>query len=382
MKKILVIHNKYKLVGGEDIAVDNEILFLKRFYEVETLFFENKTSNLLLQFFYFLINKNLESKKILREKINSFSPDVVYVHNTWFKASISIFKLLKELDVKTIIKIHNFRYYCTRYYLEKNHLDGELSCKACGLKKSKNFINKYFDDSFIKSLIVVRYGKKYFNIIKDFNFKLLVLTNFHKNYLLKLGFNEENIEVLRNHIEITNEKRVPNTANYLVYAGRISEEKGLEELINSFLESNLVNTKLKIVGEGPKSKNLIDKYGSNKNIEILGKLENKEVLDLIRGSLAVVTGTKLFEGQPTILCEASMLSVPSIFPDSGGIKEFYPKSTRLSFESNNFKQLTEKINLLSNEKIVSEESKDNNLYIKKLLDSNSIKKQFEKIINE
>ncbi len=382
MKKILVIHNKYKLVGGEDIAVDNEILFLKRFYEVETLFFENKTSNLLLQFFDFLINKNLESKKILREKINSFSPDVVYVHNTWFKASISIFKLLKELDVKTIIKIHNFRYSCTRYYLEKNHLDGELSCKACGLKKSKNFINKYFDDSFIKSLIVVRYGKKYFNIIKDFNFKLLVLTNFHKNYLLKLGFNEENIEVLRNHIEITNEKRVPNTANYLVYAGRISEEKGLEELINSFLESNLVNTKLKIVGEGPKSKNLIDKYGLIKNIEFIGKLENKKVLDLIRGSLAVVTGTKLFEGQPTILCEASMLSVPSIFPDSGGIKEFYPKSTRLSFESNNFKQLTEKINLLSNEKIVSEESKDNNLYIKKLLDSNSIKKQFEKIINE
>ena len=382
MKKILVIHNKYKLVGGEDIAVDNEILFLKRFYEVQTLFFENKTNNPFLQFFYFLINKNLKSKRILREKLNSFSPDVVYVHNTWFKASISIFKLLKQLDVKTIIKIHNFRYYCTRHYLEKNHLDGELSCKACGLKKSKNFINKYFDDSFIKSLIVVRYGKKYFNIIKDFNFKLLVLTNFHKNYLMELGFNKENIEVLRNHIEITNEKKVSNTENYLVYAGRISEEKGLEELINSFLESNLDNTKLKIVGEGPKSKNLIDKYGSNKNIEILGKLENKEVLDLIRGSLAVVTGTKLFEGQPTILCEASMLSVPSIFPDSGGIKEFYPESTRLSFESNNFKQLTEKINLLSNKKIVFEESRNNNLYIKKLLDSNLIKKQFEKIINE
>jgi len=382
MKKILVIHNKYKLVGGEDIAVDNEILFLKRFYEVQTLFFENKTNNPFLQFFYFLINKNLKSKRILREKLNSFSPDVVYVHNTWFKASISIFKLLKQLDVKTIIKVHNFRYYCTRYYLEKNHLDGELSCKACGLKKSKNFINKYFDESFIKSLIVVRYGKKYFNIIKDFNFKLLVLTNFHKNYLMELGFNKENIEVLRNHIEITNEKKVSNTENYLVYAGRISEEKGLEELINSFLESNLDNTKLKIVGEGPKSKNLIDKYGSNKNIEILGKLENKEVLDLIRGSLAVVTGTKLFEGQPTILCEASMLSVPSIFPDSGGIKEFYPESTRLSFESNNFKQLTEKINLLSNKKIVFEESRNNNLYIKKLLDSNLIKKQFEKIINE
>tara|TARA_A100001011_G_scaffold51538_2_gene49590 strand:- start:1969 stop:3117 length:1149 start_codon:yes stop_codon:yes gene_type:complete len=382
MKKILVVHNKYKLVGGEDIAVDNEILFLSKFYDVETLFFENKINNTILQVFYFLINRNFESKKILRNKINSFNPDVVYVHNTWFKASTYIFKLLKELDIKTIIKIHNFRYFCTRYYFEKNHLHGEINCKACGLKKSNNFINKYFDESFIKSLIVVRYGKKYFNIIKDYNFKLLVLTNFHKNYLLKLGFNEENIEILRNHIDITNEEKLSNIENYLIYAGRISDEKGLEELINSFLKSNLVNTKLKIVGEGPRLKNLKDQYYLNEKIEFLGKLENKKVLDLIRGSLAVVTGTKLFEGQPTILCEASMLGVPSVFPDSGGIKEFFPKTTKLSFESGNFKQLTEKINLLSSEKIVSEESKNNNEYIKKLLDSDLIKKQFEKIINE
>tara|TARA_A100001015_G_C15007086_1_gene721228 strand:- start:1200 stop:2348 length:1149 start_codon:yes stop_codon:yes gene_type:complete len=382
MKKILVIHNKYKLIGGEDIAVNNEILFLSRFYEVETLFFENKIHNPILQIFYFLTNKNFNSIKILRDKIDSFNPDVVYIHNTWFKASISIFKLLKELDIKTIIKVHNFRYSCTRYYLEKNHLDGEINCNACGLKKSNNFINKYFDESFIKSLIVVRYGKKYFNIIKEFDFKLLVLTNFHKNYLLQLGFKKDNIKILRNHIEINNEYKVSNTQNYLIYAGRISEEKGIEELINSFLESNLVNTKLKIVGEGPKSKNLIDKYRFNEKIEFIGKLENKKVLALIRDSLAVVTGTKLFEGQPTILCEASLLGVPSIFPDSGGIKEFFPESTKLSFESSNFKQLTEKINLLSNEKIVYEESKNNNEYIKKLLDSDLIKKQFEKIINE
>ena len=382
MKKILVIHNKYKLIGGEDIAVDNEILFLSNFYEVETLFFENKINNPILQIFYFLTNRNFESNKMLRNKINSFDPDIIYVHNTWFKASTSIFKLLKKLDIKTIIKIHNFRYSCTRYYLEKNHLDGEINCKACGLKKSNNFINKYFDESFIKSFIVIRYGKKYFNIIKDFNFKLLVLTNFHKNYLLKLGFNKENIEILRNHIEITSEEKTSNIENYLIYAGRISEEKGVGELINSFLESNLVNTKLKIVGEGPMSKNLIDQYKLNENIEFIGKLENKKVLDLIRDSLAVVTGTKLFEGQPTILCEASMLGVPSIFPDSGGIKEFFPATTKLSFESGNFKELTEKMNLLSDQQIVLEESKKNNEFIKKLLDSNLINKQFEKIIND
>ena len=30
MKKILVIHNKYRLTGGEDIAVSNEIALLKQ----------------------------------------------------------------------------------------------------------------------------------------------------------------------------------------------------------------------------------------------------------------------------------------------------------------------------------------------------------------
>ena len=30
MKKILVVHNKYQQLGGEDIAVENEIQFLKK----------------------------------------------------------------------------------------------------------------------------------------------------------------------------------------------------------------------------------------------------------------------------------------------------------------------------------------------------------------
>ena len=35
MKKLLVIHNKYQNIGGEDIAVQNEIEFLENNYQVE-----------------------------------------------------------------------------------------------------------------------------------------------------------------------------------------------------------------------------------------------------------------------------------------------------------------------------------------------------------
>ena len=39
MKKILVVHNKYQNLGGEDIAIKNEVEFLKKHFEIEELYF-------------------------------------------------------------------------------------------------------------------------------------------------------------------------------------------------------------------------------------------------------------------------------------------------------------------------------------------------------
>ena len=42
MYKILVIHTKYRITGGEDIAVESEVSALKNNFLVETLYFSNK----------------------------------------------------------------------------------------------------------------------------------------------------------------------------------------------------------------------------------------------------------------------------------------------------------------------------------------------------
>ena len=41
MKKVLVINTKYKNYGGEDSNFDEEIKFLKKFYEVDYINFDN-----------------------------------------------------------------------------------------------------------------------------------------------------------------------------------------------------------------------------------------------------------------------------------------------------------------------------------------------------
>ena len=95
MKKILVLHNNYQIRGGEDIA-KNEIQLLREKFEVEEIYFNNFIENYFTQFFYFLINKNYKSIKIVKNKLETFNPDIVYIHNTWFKISTGIFKMLSK----------------------------------------------------------------------------------------------------------------------------------------------------------------------------------------------------------------------------------------------------------------------------------------------
>ena len=100
MYKILVIHTKYRITGGEDIAVENEVSILKKNYEIETLYFSNKeTRNPFTETLNIILNRNKLSKKLLIKKIEEFRPNLVYVHNTWFKGSLSIFNVLKKFEL-------------------------------------------------------------------------------------------------------------------------------------------------------------------------------------------------------------------------------------------------------------------------------------------
>lgn len=374
MKKILIVHNNYRDLGGEDIAVKNEINFLKKYYEVETLFFSNESNNVVSNIASLIFRYNIKSNRTFKNAIDNFNPDLIYIHNTWFKASLGIFEIIKKANVKTIVKLHNFRYFCTRHYMSSKHLDEKEICEACGLTSSSvGRFNKYYSDSSAKSLAVIHYGKKYFKILKNYNLDILVLTEFHKKFLIDLGLNENKIKLYPNYLEATDNSSINDSleTDYIVYAGRISEEKGVKELIESFINSDLKNIQLKIIGKGPNLDKLKERYENN-NIKFIGEKTNNEVLDIISNSIAVATATKLYEGQPTLLCEASALGVPSIFPDTGGIKEFFPSKYQLVFKQFDYEDLKNKLQMLNNKEKIKLIGKENKLYINEYLSKDKL----------
>ncbi len=377
MKKILIIHNKYRDEGGEDIAVSKEIELLKKYFDVRVIIYKNKIKSISdILSLIFLTNYSLN--KEIMNTINKFNPDIVYFNNTWFRISLGIFKRLIANNSKILIKLHNFRYDCTKSLLSARHLDGAEFCPACGFSQYKlHSFNKYFKESYLKSLFAIYFNKKYIKILQNNKISIAVLTEFHKNFLSRKYGIKDNVYVIPNFINGIELQK--NSSDYLIYAGRISNEKGVRELIEAFLNSKFSMHRLKILGTGPALVELKKRF-PQENIMFLGQLPNTETVNLISNSLGVLSATKLYEGQPTLLCEALLNEIPCIFPNSGGITEFLPTTYPLIFKQYDYDDLVAKINFLYDKNETDDYLLEGKQYIQKKLDKSYIVNKYTEII--
>ena len=380
MKKLLIVHNFYKDFGGEDSNIHEELEYFKKDYEVDFFYEKNKSFLNIFDILSFFIRSNIMTNRKFKETLNKFKPDVVYIHNTWFKVNLGIFDVLKKKKVKVILKIHNFRYECGRHFLAKNHLSNRYKCDACGFSNPYFFfLNKYYSESYVKSFFLFLYSLKYFKIIKYYPITLLAVNSFHRQKLIESGIDQEKIKIFNNPINFQNYPK-GNKSSSIVYAGRVSKEKGVEELIQAWSQSNLLHCDLLIIGEGEIKTKLERKY-KDKNVKFLGYLPNDKVLEYINNAKAVVTATKLYEGQPRLLCEASSLGTVSIYPSFGGMDEFFPQDYSYSFKQFDYEDLTKVLNLLEDENVYQVAVQDVKNYIFNKLNKNKIDNQFLEILN-
>ena len=188
MKKILVVHNFYINKGGEDTNIIEELEFLEDNFEVAFFYLNNSKKVSFFDIFAFLFNSNYVSNKKFIEKINQFQPDLVYVHNTWYKINLGIFEILKEKNIKTALKIHNFRYECSLHLFADQHLKESDICYQCGFKRKRlQIFNKYFKNSYLKSFLIYLYSNKYFKILKDYPVSIIAINEFHRRKLIHYG---------------------------------------------------------------------------------------------------------------------------------------------------------------------------------------------------
>lgn len=319
---ILIVHNYYRLPGGEDTVVANEKKLLEEHGDKVVLYIRgnseiNKMSILKKLMLPFCAVFNIRTYRDIKSIIKENNIDAVHVHNTLTLISPSVYYAALSCGIPVIQTVHNFRLLCPNAIFYRNGKICEDCVKnnlLCALK------HRCYRKSFLQTLICV-IATKIHRITEIYGrINYICLTDFNKNKLLTLKqikpervFIKPNF-VNQNHKAISTDEK----GNYFIYVGRLDKMKGTDILLKAW---NLLGSnapRLIICGAGPMEDWCRDYIAKNRiNAEMLGLVQNSEALGLIARSKALILPTQLYEGLPMTIVEAFSTGTPVICSDIG-----------------------------------------------------------------
>ena len=341
--KILLIHTRYILSGGEDRVFENETKLLQfNGHETDTLTFNNSYFSSLK---FFLFPFNLWSFVKVYLKIKKFKPEIVHIHNFFFAASPSIFYAIKACKIPIVVTSHNFRFICPSAVLS---LKGKLY--TVSLNKSFPWAaikDKSYRGSFAASLWV---SSIYWLHNKIGTWKLIDTLIIPNPYALKLYKEQANLLLTGNLVCKPNFIDDPGINvlkrnNDFVYIGRLSEEKGIRMMLSAFSKSE---HSFHIYGEGPMLDEVLIACNQNSNIHYWGVKQKNEIFEILRNCAAMILPSGCMEMASLILIETLACSTPVIVSEIPTFMEYIvPFQTGLLFKKENEYSLIETINIFS-----------------------------------
>jgi glycosyltransferase involved in cell wall biosynthesis len=247
----------------------------------------------------------------LNNKIKAFRPDIIHFHTP---STVGVNGILqaKLFKIPLVGTFHT-------YFMEPEYL------RILGFHKV-NLDNNH---------VVNRLAWQLSNIFYNRADIVIAPTVFTKKDLLKNGLSAP-VKVISNGIDLAsmkdqNNKEYNLPTKYMLYVGRLSEEKSLHILLKSFgvFAQTNPDVKLLLVGDGPMKSNLkttVKELGIAKRVIFYGKVNNDELVHspIYKNALAFVTASKS-ETQCISLLEAAAFGIPLIGVKARGVADLIGK---------------------------------------------------------
>ncbi|MBC7759428.1 MAG: glycosyltransferase [Phormidesmis sp. FL-bin-119] len=314
--KILFIHTFYKLPGGEDSVVQNEMAMLRENgHEVALLSFSNNGTGALK---LLLMPYNPFSYRATKEKLKEFAPDIVHIHNLHFAATMSVIYAIRRAKVPMVMTIHNYRLLCPSASLFHNNelfLDSletvfPWSAVRKGVYKDSKLITFWLAcSSYLHRKLGTWQLIDRFIFLNEHSMQLFLNSTFEVE--------ESRTAIKPNFVLATATVQNPALSSYFLYVGRLTVEKGIMALLDAFAGSGIW---LKIAGMGPLD-SVVESYArENNNIEYLGQQSREKIDSLLEKAEAVIFPSLWFETFGMIVIEAFVKGIPVIASDLGNMK--------------------------------------------------------------
>lgn len=267
---------------------------------------------------------NPHSFWMLRNLLKIADPDLIHIHN-YEALSGAAFSAVKRSGVPVLHTLHD---YSLLHFQPSMYKDGEIWEPGLAFKPYQE-INKRLVSS-----------------VDTFLSPSEFLIKKHQEYGF---FNDEDYRVLRNGISIerepNKEKTIPKSRGKirLLYAGRISSDKGIDTLLNAVRLNTRIEIQLDVLGKGAE----LDKFRSSismPNVEFHGFVSESDLYQFYKNAHATVVPSKWYDNSPTVIYESMAMGTPVIAAEIGGIPELIQDGkTGYLFEPNDSMDLAETI---------------------------------------
>ncbi|MCM1006060.1 MAG: glycosyltransferase [Prevotella sp.] len=261
-------------------------------------------------------------KNAVRTALDEFKPDVVHLHNVHTYLSPLIAREAKKRGIRVVWTLHDYKLFCPAYSCRRP--DGTI-CEECVSNKFGILRHRCMKGSFTSSLMgwleARRWNKKLLEKVTD---KYIAPSAFMASKMINAGYRPDKIEVVCNFIDpdklaaMQAVQTADTRERYICYIGRLSQEKGVETLLEAAAQANV---RLKLAGRGPLLDELKAKYAGSPNIEFLGHLGATEIAQLLSGAVASVMPSECYENNPLGVIESLSIGTPVIGSQAGGIPE-------------------------------------------------------------
>lgn len=254
--------------------------------------------------------------KKIQADVDRLKPDVVHVHNTFPLISPSIFHAIGRRAAR-VLTLHNYRIFCPAAIPMR---DGKV-CTECLDKRSPvpSMIHGCYRGSRIATLpLALNVGvHRLLRTWKDHVDAFIVLSEFQRELMVDAGLPRDKVHVKPNfyagYPEVVEwKKRKP----YVVFAGRLTAEKGVINLLKAWQSWGKEAPELRLVGDGELRPEL-ERLAAGLPVRFLGQVDAEEAQLQIANARLQILPSEWFEGFPMVVREAFAFGTPSAVSDIG-----------------------------------------------------------------
>jgi glycosyltransferase involved in cell wall biosynthesis len=317
--RILSIHNRYLIRGGEDQSRELEEKLLQEQGNQVDIYEENNNRVAEIGKVRVAIRTvwSTESYQIVRQKLTENSYNIVHVQNFFPLISPSVYYAANKQGVPIVQTLRNYRLLCANSYFFRD----QKVCEDCLGKiiPWPGVVHGCYRDSKLGSLVVVTMQtlhraistwKKMVNLY-------ITLTDFTRQKFIQAGLPADKIVIKPNFV-YPDPGMGEGNGNYAIFIGRLSPEKGLDTLLAAW---QLLGGKipLKIIGDGPLSNQVREAVTKLPYVKWLGRLPIQEVYTLIGEAKFLIFPSQWYETFGRVAIEAFAKGTPVIASNLGNM---------------------------------------------------------------